>query len=95
VVRAQLAAIAADLRYLQGYCNKISSLDFRTTLEPEVQTLARYAMGLGLKLHDLRNEIRELLFPPPPPTGQPEHSATPQEPGPEVPQLTLDRLITG
>jgi hypothetical protein len=95
VVRAQMAAIAADLRYLQGYCNKIVHLGFEPTLDPEVQALSRFAMELFSKLHDMRNQIAEVLLPSIPPAEQPVHSSTPQEPKPQAPPLTRDRLITG
>jgi hypothetical protein len=61
VARAELRAIAADLRYLEGYCGMVLRSAEESSLSAEEDGLARFAGKLAGRVGALVESIEEVL----------------------------------
>jgi hypothetical protein len=61
MTRAELRAIAADLRYTSGYCSMVRSSAVECSLDPADDALAHFAGKLACRLGKLVEKIEERL----------------------------------
>jgi hypothetical protein len=79
-IRAELRAIAADLRYLQGYCAAVGYSAVSCSLEPAEHADALYAGGFAETLAALAGSIEtRLALPPAGSPGRPFVDPSPDE----------------